>query len=375
MTSALALAACAVWPAGCGGRKISGAYRWTQVQMQDILHPPQGASRPAAGGVAIRVPGVARGSGGPCTASTAHLDLLRRGRAAEVRVKTGEMGAGERVPVDLLDEIGVFRSKLGKLEESGCLAGGGAAEIASRVAERAPLATRVSFHLRYGSVGQAGYVDLIPPLALRQVTPLLKDGATELRGADSLAGVEVAVYSLTPAGPRGGNRLALSSVEARTGEMVSRPERPSREILALPERARYFRLFFLTRLSRRDHDTLIVGAAQAARLEEAARILEGHEDQYCGALDPSRFDCVAIPKGIAVSPEVRVLANGKEVFIPLGGTVRSALNAAGEPQPERVAGRLKLSRPYRGIVIPVEFDRSGTSILAMVLNGGEELTW
>jgi hypothetical protein len=56
-------------------------------------------------------------------------------------------------------------------------------------------------------------------------------------------------------------------------------------------------------------------------------------------------------------------------MVPVASTVGAAIHL-GRPPPD-----LKVYRLYAGKPVPVEFDRSGTEILGLVLNGGEKISW
>jgi hypothetical protein len=53
----------------------------------------------------------------------------------------------------------------------------------------------------------------------------------------------------------------------------------------------------------------------------------------------------------------------------VGSTVRAATHL------DRVPPDLKVYKLYAGRPVPVEFDRSGSEILGLVLSGGEKIAW
>jgi hypothetical protein len=62
-----------------------------------------------------------------------------------------------------------------------------------------------------------------------------------------------------------------------------------------------------------------------------------------------------------------------------GGSLGQALRAAGIKDQKRVIAeilpRLQVLRPYGGMMLPVEFDRSSGDILGLIPIGGEEIRW
>jgi hypothetical protein len=85
---------------------------------------------------------------------------------------------------------------------------------------------------------------------------------------------------------------------------------------------------------------------------------------------------VVIPKRVALNPFLVITVNGSETTVPVGSTLRAAIQAAtGARIVERVPPELKVYKLYGGKPVPVEFDRAGPEILGLVLNGGERIYW
>jgi hypothetical protein len=80
-----------------------------------------------------------------------------------------------------------------------------------------------------------------------------------------------------------------------------------------------------------------------------------------------------IPQDVAVVPHFTVTVNSKEVTVPTGASVGTAISASGEQNPERVIATLQLRRPYANTLAPVTFDRTKHDILRLPLRGGEDL--
>ena len=79
--------------------------------------------------------------------------------------------------------------------------------------------------------------------------------------------------------------------------------------------------------------------------------------------------CVVIPKRAALNPFLAITVNGSETTAPLGSSLGAAIHLG------RLPPNLKVYKLYAGEPVPVEFDRSGTEILGLVLNGGEKISW
>jgi hypothetical protein len=76
-----------------------------------------------------------------------------------------------------------------------------------------------------------------------------------------------------------------------------------------------------------------------------------------------------------MNPHIAVTVNGKEVMVRVGASVRVALVAAGERNPEPLVPRLTVRKLYAGRPAPVQFDPADRGILNLILVGGEEISW
>lgn len=76
-----------------------------------------------------------------------------------------------------------------------------------------------------------------------------------------------------------------------------------------------------------------------------------------------------------MGPELRVTANGKDAFAPVGGTLNDILRGAGLRDGREAPATLQVWRPYEGKLVRIEFNRLSTEILGLVLIGGERITW
>ncbi len=270
-------------------------------------------------------------------------------------------------------------------EKRGCVAPGEGLPLATRIAEALPLDPAVFQTLLHSDPLHGGYVDLGGESRLKVVSPILREGAPQgssalmaatgddrsisldVKASADFLGYETDWYKADPKSDGIGEHLVFVAGESRIGDQVNKEARPRHDYFVFAPDDAYFRLFFLTRISRADHDIAILGAPTTAELDEMTSRLQENPD------DCRR--CVMIPKEVAVVPYLAVTVNGKEVAVPAGALLATAILASGEHNPEYVVTTLQLRRPYANTLAPVTFDRAKADILRLPLRGGEDLRW
>jgi len=145
---------------------------------------------------------------------------------------------------------------------------------------------------------------------------------------------------------------------------------PANNYFQFSPQAAFYRLFYKT--DRGTTRIVVAGAATRAELDGAAQSLDSDPDA-CGKFGAGM--CVVLPQHVAANPDVVAMVNGHEVALPVGATIRGAIQAAGENDPPRVLAQLHVRRLYGGKPVAVEFDRASQDILGLILFGGEEISW
>jgi hypothetical protein len=167
------------------------------------------------------------------------------------------------------------------------------------------------------------YVDLQPGWRIKVVTPILRSGkfivdeqAVEQKGSETIikagadfVGYEISRYSVRPH-PGGGVFIRFSSAEAVRDGKPAKESRPLVPLFDLPADTPFLRLFFLTRVSKADHDQGILAASSLQQLNKATQNLEADPEKNC--VREGETFCFWIPRGIAVQPEKRDPANRKD---------------------------------------------------------------
>jgi hypothetical protein len=267
-----------------------------------------------------------------------------------------------------------FGGELQKREEAGCLGTGESDLLVKRIVENVAMPSIQAFHLRYGFFPRTGYLDLEPRFVLKSVAPVLKPGIVQYSGPADVAGYETAYYHA--AGRKGGGvKLQLLSAERLMDRTVTKVKSPATIRLDLPETARYVRYFFREWRVAGDRKIALLATSRKDTLDSLTRRFESDPEGFCRTVSPAEASCIAIPREAVVTPETVLRLNGKSSSVIIAGTVGDAARAAGVKKQEDLLSTIQVSRPYEGRLLPVEFDRSRSDVLRLVLIGGEEVRW
>ncbi len=319
--------------------------------------------------------------GPACTLSENGVDIRPHKRELRITVN--------RQPL-LATPPGWLATWAGSLEKRGCLAPHEGLPLAARIAESLPMDPAAANALLHPDLLRRGSVDLGPHHRLKVVSPIRPDGTAaassdleitgitgkdraltvDLKSSSGPLGYETAWWTLQPRTDRNGVHFVAGPAEARIGDKLTQEAQPRFNYFQFTPDAAYFRLFFLTRLSRADHDIAILSAPTIYDLDEKTARLEENPGA-CGT--PAEPQCILIPKLVAVVPHIAVTVNGKEVAIPAGGRLGDALLAAGEKNPQQALATLAVQRFYAGVLTGVDFDRAEPDILNLPMNGGENI--
>lgn len=150
------------------------------------------------------------------------------------------------------------------------------------------------------------YIDLKPTWRLRVVTPILKRGglgqflAEGKPGADCI-GYETTYYAIVRG--RSSDLVLEPGVSTVTKNGITTKQKsPLQYQLQLPLGINYLRLVYMVRLSKNDHDVVIVGSRSEPELEKLTRDIVTKAIAECG--ESPEYCCIWIPKGISVRPEI-----------------------------------------------------------------------
>jgi hypothetical protein len=274
------------------------------------------------------------------------------------------------------------------LEAQGCIAPGEAFRLASDIAQSLPLEMNAAFHLLYPN--DRYVVKIHPHVRLQIMMPIMKEGAdpdapiieTETaalsgntvsingRFTDNVLGYETAWYSAQARSQSPGVSIAPVSTERHINGQTERVPLPIHDYFRSLSSASFYGLFY--KGGETAFTALIVGAPTKAELERRTNMLQTGIAS-CETLNNDT--CVTIPKQVAINPMVQVTVNGTEMLLNWGATLRSAIGADGERQPNTLLPQLSVFKPYGGRPVLVEFDHRDPAILNLILMGGETISW
>ncbi|MGD0579590.1 MAG: hypothetical protein ABSC08_11750, partial [Bryobacteraceae bacterium] len=311
-----------------------------------------------------------------------------RKKALELRFPQGLFEEGGFRGVDAYDQ---FREAALKLEDNGCLPVGAVERISHQLIGAVSLEPQSVYYVRYGNTIRKGAINLEAGLRLKVVAPLLKPGYTAIKtqlspnskpgslevNVEGLEGFETAYYMVRPR-RGGGLEFALLSVEQNRMGVITKASKPSAFHFAKAPNAEHYQLMFLRRVSIADRDIALLGAPTWKLLLETAHRF----DTVAGAVNDCDkvpgLDCVAMTKQSAINSETGVLANGRMLYVPVGGNLRDVLGAAGirdDQDQDKTLATLKVERLWHGAPVPVELDHGNAGGLGLVLIAGDRVSW
>jgi hypothetical protein len=201
--------------------------------------------------------------------------------------------------------------------------------------ENLALPAMTAYHLRFGSMGQAGFVELTPDFRLKLVHP---EGSS----------VQVTYYRIE--GEPGSDRVRVQNYQTKVRGFFENT----------PPDFRYIRILFRTRSAEKQYDSAMVFAKTR---QDADRLTAQFQASgRCGE------DCAVVPPDWAVNAQMSVVVNGEDAWVGIGGTVREA---AGNVD----FAALHVTRMYRGRATPVQFHPEATEIQQLVLLPGDVITF
>ena len=289
------------------------------------------------------------------------------------------------------------------LESSGCIRPGETFALKTAVIDSLPLAPSERMRLRGYALATAGSMDLTSVNSLRVVSPVFRPGAppgssaiaasqpsvsngqngginVDLTANPDLRGYEIAWYDVKDREDGPGFYIGPRSAELHIAGKVEREEAPSANRFVFEPGARWFRFFVKTRLSGNDYNIVLLSGSTASDLEARTANFQKDAPQFLQSASKTFY--VVIPKEIEVNPYIRVKINGVETDVPMGSSIRQAIEqTAGRGAASNALGHLSVLKPYRVQKLPhprlspVEWDHRTQDILNLTLEGGEQIAW
>lgn len=314
--------------------------------------------------------------------STADISFHAQAFFANENQSPNQVGRG--FYIDPLRAIDKFRLDLTERQSKGCLSPLEGERLRRAIVENLPLPPAIAYFLQLGSFEVTGYIDLTPDFRMQVSDPIYPPGAET--SVANMLGYETANYIFIREGRENRMRLRLASASEvpindttnhKGGESFEK--QTLRNELPFSKSPGYFRLLFMAEESGSDriaanHITraVLLSAQDESKLSQAVPRSGMSPNEFCTAVSRTNVSCTVFPKNFGVSPELRILVNRKDVFLPVGGIVQEALNLENSEAPP---ASLKILRPFHGRLIPIKFDRSSGDILKLVLLPGDQLTF
>jgi hypothetical protein len=244
---------------------------------------------------------------------------------------------------------------------------------------------------RYDQYQRSGFVSLQADMRLRIVSPILRPGSklavqtvAETKGpanasplaakaSDDLLGYQTAFYNIDITGKSGQITVELDSIDLQPAGKNSGTELTRKDYLKGAPQPGFFRLYFQTRESPSDRAQALLASASQGELNLASSEFEDSAG-YCDAPHKGVY-CTAFPPGTAVNAEIKVYLKKRAIYLPLSATVDDALKAGGVDDPKAAIAQLSIRRLWDAQLVPLQFSRQSTAVLAMPLIGGDRLRW
>jgi hypothetical protein len=368
----------AVFLAGCAHKPVLNTYRLVPQGRAAVMVPPEVQGPELAQRTFVAT--ITRGRG-TCPTEAGAIQLQARRGKLRITVDRDALAAQK--------QPGWLNDWTMRAEAQGCVAVGEGQKLGQAIVESVPLEPIVAFRLLHASDVQNGYVELGAENQLEVRSPILQDpssidapigettsvtgkGTTvmvDLKLSSNVVGFETAWFGIQSNAGKVGFHFVPLTAERSVGGKVEQAAAPSTNYFQFPPQASYFRLFY----KRDDNGVTAIVISGATREDLDRRTKAVGVDP--GACEREAGMCLVLPKKVGVNPFLVANVNGKDVTVPLSGTVRSAMAAAGMRAPEGVLAQLTVAKSYAGQPRPVEFDRGSQEILNLKLVGGEKIAW
>jgi len=336
-----------------------------------VLVPPQSrhADRPQAIKVAFAGTAACRGTKAAFDAMPEEFSwTLSHGHlSVQLQPALSRLG-GASLPLPLLDGIRGLRQTLDRAASDGCLRPERVRAVVEKVAQSLPLSPAMAQMILLGPYGEQKYVDIGPPVELQLTYALRRDQPERYD-----LGYAAITYRLRPTRSDGAGDLQTAATQILDVPSDTRlPPAPVRLTAGIGPRL--YRLFFLLRLSPTEHDVALVSAPGRATLEQATNELLARPGA-CRALTISGAVCTLMPHAVGLEARLRVRVQGQWTSVSISDTVHNLLTEAGVRDIAAVLPTLRVLRPYRSGLAPVEVQGSKSALLNLLLAGGEQVSW
>ncbi len=278
--------------------------------------------------------------------------------------------------IDLQSEWTRLAHEVLALQRSGCFPKDESPqEILRQISETIPIPASEELLYSY-SLGQSGFVDLVPGMQL----------VIERASFQTKAGMRVPVSSANEFSerfavvgrPGSGSALRLLGIVSRgLGKTLDNQTDSPRSVPSRFAASTQLRLGLLT-LTREDtrRSPVLLGSTETFEIWDASNKIVDGTLTGCPPSSSSGLACMFFDKDTAVSVLMSVWVNGRHLYQPLGVTVGSLIGRLPESEWNRALATVSLERPLTaGGYARVNFPHDHESAPKVVLLNGDRLTW
>jgi len=278
-----------------------------------------------------------------------------------------------------IEALDGFLADVDRLQQGGCFPDA-SVSIRDFILQNIPMRPQESYYNAYGYRLGKGGLDLKPGIRLKIERAYFRPPTVpgeDKYGAKNFLGLSTVYFDV------GVNRDSKTEFR-QLGDIRYSPTTDSqsgaeglRDIALghLPPERRY-RIFFYTYLvaEQQKRSAAIIGSDDVGKLDELDRELRANPEEDCNdAKASAEVSCFSFDGFVTLSSQVSVELNGKPTFVEWGVRVRDVLPKTWN---ERGLKWLRVQRRFGADrYLDVKFDRGQANVLALVLVGGDRVTW
>jgi len=278
-----------------------------------------------------------------------------------------------------IEALDGFLADVDRLQQDGCFSGAGVS-IRDFILQNIPMRPQESYYNAYGYRLGKGGLDLKPGIRLkieRAYFRPTKIAGEEKYGAKTFLGLSTVYFDVVLNSDNKTEFRQLGDIRYSFITDNHSGAEGLRDIAVghLPPERRY-RIFFYTYLvaEQQKRSAAIIGSDDAGKLDEIDQELRENPEEDCKDTKASAgVSCFSFDGFVTLSSQVSVELNGTSSFVEWGVRVKDVLPKTWN---ERDLKWLRVQRRFGADrYFDVQFDRGQSNVLALVLVGGDRVTW
>jgi hypothetical protein len=276
-----------------------------------------------------------------------------------------------------MEALDAFLVDVDRLQQDGCFAGAGVS-VRDFVLQNVPMRPQEGYYNAYGyRLGRRG-MDLKRGVRVRIERAYFRpaDAGEDPYGAKYFLGLSSVYFDAESDNDNNTLFRQVGNIQYSTGSLNQVSAKEVQGDLALgslPPEHRY-RLFFYSYFvaDKRRRSAAIIGSGDVGQPEALDQEFQANPEKSCNDIDGSTGAiCLAFDGFVTLSTQIRLELNGNTTFAEWGVRVKDVLpKTLGSRKSIRVQRRFAADRYY-----DVRFDPKESTILSLVLVGGDRVTW